>query len=85
MPGGWRGIAVLVLILLAAAALIGLWPLQVWLPDTTGNAEGSGAALLGGTAPVLGLYLVTRVLLDLGGTLAPGWWGWPLIVLGARR
>ena len=80
---GARGGAVLVLALLGTGALIGLAPFQAWLPAAAGRAGGAGAALLGAAGPVVALYLLVRLLFELSGPLLPGWWGWPLLALGA--
>jgi hydrogenase-4 component B len=77
-PEGWRASAVLVLTLLGATGLAGLFPLHAWIARL-----GAASALLMGISTNIGVYLMFRVLLDLCGTAQPIWWGVPLLVLGA--
>jgi hydrogenase-4 component B len=77
-PEGWRASAVLVLALLGATGLAGLFPLHAWIARL-----GAASALLMGIGTNIGVYLMFRVLLDLCGTAQPIWWGVPLLVLGA--
>ncbi len=75
-PGGARATAVLVLALLGAASQLA-WPAQAAV-----QTEPVGTPLSGSMA-VVALYVLVRVLLDLCGPTAPGWWAAPLLVLGA--
>ena len=77
-PEGWRAFAVLVLGLIGAAGLAGLFPAHDWVPRT-----GSAPALLVGVGANIGIYLLFRVLLDLCGSAQPLWWGAPLLMVGA--
>jgi formate hydrogenlyase subunit 3/multisubunit Na+/H+ antiporter MnhD subunit len=77
-PEGWRACVVLVLILLGATGLAGLFPLHAWTPRL-----GNASALLLGVGANVGIYLMLRVLLDLCGSAQPLWWGAPLLIVGA--
>ena len=77
-PEGWRAFAVLMLSLIGAAGLAGLFPAQGWVPRT-----GSASALLVGVGANIGIYLLFRMLLDLCGSAQPQWWGAPLLLIGA--
>ncbi len=71
-PEGIRAIAILVLTMAAACPLAGMLP--------------SPAAIAGPVmvaVPKVALYLVLRILLDLCGPATAGWWGAPLLALGA--
>ncbi len=76
-PEGWQAIAVLVLTLAGLAPLVG-W--VGWRPPLHEDAVDGLVAVL---CPVVGLYLAIRLLLDLCGPATPGWWGLPLLLLGA--
>jgi hydrogenase-4 component B len=85
-PDGWRGAAILLLVLIGAGARAASAPL------VAGAAPTAFAALVSGAAPKVALYVVIRLLVDLGGAAQPLWWGVPLLalgtgaaVLGARR
>ena len=82
-PDGWRAIAVLILVLLGAGSNAGLVPLHVWLPPAHAAAPSHVAALLSGAMTNVVLYVLIRVLFDLVGRAQPGWWGVPLLVIGA--
>ena len=75
-PQGAQATAVLLLALLGAGSQLA-WPARV-----SPQMEPVGAPLSGGVA-VAALYVLVRVLLDLCGPTAPGWWAAPLLVLGA--
>lgn len=75
-PEGARATAILLLALLGAASQLA-WP--AWASPQT---EPVGTLLSDGVA-VAALYVLVRVLLDLCGPTAPGWWGTPLLALGA--
>lgn len=75
-PEGARATAILFLTLLGAASQLA-WPARAAV-----QTEPVGALLPGGMA-VAALYVLIRVLLDLCGPTAPGWWGVPFLVLGA--
>ncbi len=77
-PEGWRASAVLVLTLLGATGLAGLFPAHGWI-----HRLGSASALLVGVGGSIGIYLLFRVLLDLCGSAQPLWWGAPLLLIGA--
>jgi hydrogenase-4 component B len=77
-PDGWRACAVLLLVLLGATGLAGLFPLHAWIPRL-----GNASALLVGVGANIGTYLMFRVLLDLCGSAQPLWWGVPLVLIGA--
>ena len=71
-PDGARAFAVLVLVLLSAGSSLALPP----------RSSPVGTLLSGGLA-ALAVYALVRVLFDLCGPVAPGWWGLPLLVFGA--
>ncbi len=70
-PEGWRSTAVL------GSALLGAVPLCVLLPTQPAPAPVAAAA------PLAGLYILARLLLDLSGAATPPWWGVPLLGIGA--
>ncbi|MBO1073597.1 proton-conducting transporter transmembrane domain-containing protein [Roseomonas marmotae] len=75
-PEGGRAAAILLLVLPTVAARAVL-PLLAPLPP------GPAALLIGGAMPVVAVYLLARLLLDLGGPAQPLWWGMPLLAGGA--
>jgi formate hydrogenlyase subunit 3/multisubunit Na+/H+ antiporter MnhD subunit len=75
-PEGGRAAAILLLVLPAAAARAVL-PLLAPLPP------GPALLLVGGAMPPLAVYLLARLLLDLGGPAQPLWWGAPMLAGGA--
>jgi len=75
-PEGAQATAILLLALLGAASQLA-WPARA-----AAQTEPVGALLPGGMA-VATLYVLIRVLLDLCGPTAPGWWAASLLVLGA--
>ena len=77
-PEGWRAFAVLVLSVVGATGLAGLFPAHGWVPRS-----GTASALLVGVGTNIGIYLLFRVLLDLCGSAQPLWWGAPLLLVGA--
>ncbi|MBL6458539.1 hydrogenase 4 subunit B [Belnapia sp. T6] len=82
-PEGWRANAVLVLALLGAGTKAGLVPLHAWLPLAHAAAPSHASALMSGVMTKVALYVLARLLLDLAGPVQPGWWGLPLLALGA--
>lgn len=82
-PAGWQATAVLVLVLAGAGAKAGLVPLHGWLPLAHPAAPAHVSALMSGAMVKVALYVIARLLLDLGGPAQPLWWGVPLVVLGA--
>ncbi|MGY4803636.1 proton-conducting transporter transmembrane domain-containing protein, partial [Teichococcus aerofrigidensis] len=82
-PEGWRAGAVLLLVVAGAGAKAGLVPLHPWLPPAHAAAPAAGSALLSAAMTKVALYVLARLLLDLGGPAQPLWWGLPLMVLGA--
>ena len=82
-PEGWAATSVLVLALLGAGSKAGLAPLHVWLPRALVAAPVHVSALMSGAMTKVALYVLVRVLFDLCGPAQPGWWGVPLLVLGA--
>lgn len=75
-PEGGQAAAILLLVLSAAAARAAL-PLLAPLPP------GPALLLVGGAMPPVAIYLLARLLLDLGGPAQPLWWGTPLLAGGA--
>jgi formate hydrogenlyase subunit 3/multisubunit Na+/H+ antiporter MnhD subunit len=75
-PEGGQAAAILLLVLPAAAARAAL-PLLAPLPP------GPALLLIGGAMPPVAIYLLARLLLDLGGPAQPLWWGTPLLAGGA--
>jgi formate hydrogenlyase subunit 3/multisubunit Na+/H+ antiporter MnhD subunit len=71
-PEGMRAVAVLILTVAAACPLAGLLPIPTAI---------AGPVMV--AVPKVTLYLVLRILLDLCGPATPGWWGGPLLALGA--
>ena len=71
------------LILIGPGALAGLVPFHLWSVPAHRAAPARAAALLSGAMPPLAIYLLLRLLLDLGGPAPPLWWGVPLLLLGA--
>jgi len=71
-PEGIRAFAVLLLALLGAGSRLA-WPLP----------SGPVGALLSQGMAAVALYALVRVLFDLCGPAVPGWWGLPLLFLGA--
>jgi formate hydrogenlyase subunit 3/multisubunit Na+/H+ antiporter MnhD subunit len=82
-PEGWRAGAAMALVLLGAGSKAGLLPFHLWLPLAHPAAATPVSALMSGAMVKVALYVLARVLFDLAGTAQPGWWGAPLIVLGA--
>ncbi len=81
-PEGWRAAGVLVLVLLGAGSKAGLVPFHVWLPLAHPAAATPVSALMSGAMVKIALYMMIRLLFDLGGASQPAWWGLPLIALG---
>jgi len=71
-PEGIRAFAVLLLTVLGTGSRLA-WP----------SRPGPGGALLSGGIAAVAVYALVRVLFDLCGPAAPGWWGLPLLALGA--
>ncbi|MFC7554291.1 proton-conducting transporter membrane subunit [Pseudoroseomonas wenyumeiae] len=63
--------------MLPAAAARAALPLLAPLPP------GPALLLVGGAMPPVAIYLLARLLLDLGGPAQPLWWGTPLLAGGA--
>ncbi len=82
-PEGWPAVFVLVLALLGAGAKAGLVPLHGWLARLLVAAPMHVSALMSGAMTKVALYVLVRLLFDLSGPAQPGWWGAPLLVLGA--
>jgi formate hydrogenlyase subunit 3/multisubunit Na+/H+ antiporter MnhD subunit len=82
-PEGLRAAAILALVLLGTGAKAGLAPLHGWLPLAHPAAPAYASAVMSGAMVKVALYVMLRCLFDLAGPAQPGWWGAPLIVLGA--
>jgi NADH:ubiquinone oxidoreductase subunit 5 (subunit L)/multisubunit Na+/H+ antiporter MnhA subunit len=82
-PEGWRAGVVLVLVLLGAGSKAGLAPLHPWLPLAHPAAPGHVSALMSGAMTKVALYVLIRLLFDIGGAAQPLWWGIPLLAMGA--
>lgn len=82
-PEGWRAALVLALVMAGAGSKAGLVPLHAWLPLAHPAAPTHVSALMSAAMTKVALYVVARLLLDLGGPAQPLWWGVPLVVLGA--
>jgi hypothetical protein len=82
-PEGWRGTLALALILAGAGSKAGLIPFHLWLPLAHPAAATPVSALMSGAMVKVALYVLVRALFDLAGGAQPGWWGVPLVVLGA--
>lgn len=74
-PEGTQATAILLLALLGAGSQLA-WPVRAAVPTEPVSALPGGMAMAA-------LYVLIRVLLDLCGPTAPGWWAAPLLVLGA--
>ena len=77
-PEGAKAAAVLVLTLLGVAPLAGWAPWH--RPFLALHTPTLPMAAIG---PVVGLYLAIRILADLCGPATPGWWGLPMLLVGA--
>jgi formate hydrogenlyase subunit 3/multisubunit Na+/H+ antiporter MnhD subunit len=82
-PEGWRAGLILALVVAGAGSKAGLVPLHAWLPLAHPAAPSHVSALMSAAMTKVALYVVARLLLDLGGPAQPLWWGVPLVVLGA--
>ncbi|MBE9604845.1 hydrogenase 4 subunit B [Acetobacteraceae bacterium H6797] len=82
-PEGWQAVALLALVTLGAGSKAGLVPLHAWLPQAHPAAPSHVSALMSAGMTKIALYVLARMLLDLGGPAQPLWWSLPLIVLGA--
>jgi formate hydrogenlyase subunit 3/multisubunit Na+/H+ antiporter MnhD subunit len=82
-PEGWRAAAVLALVLLGAGSKAGLAPLHPWLPLAHPAAPSHVSALMSGAMTKVALYVIVRLLFDIGGPAQPIWWGIPLLAMGA--
>ena len=82
-PEGWRAGLVLALVVAGAGSKAGLVPLHAWLPLAHPAAPSHVSALMSAAMTKVALYVVARLLLDLGGPAQPLWWGVPLLALGA--
>ena len=81
-PEGWRAAAILLLVVAGAGSKAGLVPLHAWLPLAHPAAPSHVSALMSGAMTKVALYVMARLLLDLGGPAQPVWWGLPLVALG---
>jgi hydrogenase-4 component B len=75
--------ALFVLALIGPGALAGLVPFHRWSIPAHGASPARAAALLSGALQPLALYLLVRLLLDLGGPAPAGWWGPVLLGIGS--
>jgi formate hydrogenlyase subunit 3/multisubunit Na+/H+ antiporter MnhD subunit len=82
-PEGWRAVTAMALVLLGAGSKAGLLPFHLWLPLAHPAAATPVSALMSGAMVKVALYVLARALFDLAGPAQPGWWGVPLMVLGA--
>ncbi len=82
-PEGWQAALVLLLALVGAGSKAGLAPLHVWLPPAHAAAPSHVSALMSGAMTKVALYVLVRLVFDLGGPAQPIWWGVPLLLLGA--
>lgn len=82
-PEGWAAGAAMALVLLGAGSKAGLVPFHLWLPLAHPAAATPVSALMSGAMVKVALYVVARALFDLAGAAQPGWWGVPLMALGA--
>jgi formate hydrogenlyase subunit 3/multisubunit Na+/H+ antiporter MnhD subunit len=78
-PDGWRAAALPFLGLAGAGAVAAALPLAALLSrPRTDPAE----PLLAAALPVAAVYVLARLLPDLGGAAQPSWWGLPLLAGG---
>ena len=89
-PEGWRATAVLACSLLGTVRLCGLWlhsgqgaAAPQAYAGTPGQDATGAAATLAAAVPLAGLYVLTRLLLDLCGPATPLWWGVPVLAAGS--
>ncbi len=82
-PEGVRAALVLLLVLAGAGAKAGLVPLHAWLPLAHPAAPSHVSALMSAAMTKVAVYVLARLLLDIGGPAQPLWWGVPLLALGA--
>jgi len=89
-PEGWRATAVLACSLLGTAGLCGLWlrsgqgtAAPQAYAGTRGQDATGAAAALAAAVPLAGLYVLTRLVLDLCGPATPLWWGVPVLAAGS--
>ncbi|MFC3123922.1 proton-conducting transporter membrane subunit [Pseudoroseomonas globiformis] len=82
-PTGWVAAAVMTLVLLGAGCKAGIWPLHGWLPIAHPVAPAGVSALMSAAMTKVALYVVARLVLDLGGPAQPPGWGAALLLLGA--
>ena len=75
--------ALFVLALIGPGALAGLVPFHLWSIPAHTAAPARAAALLSGSMQPLAVYVLVRLLLDLGGASPPFWWGVPLLAMGS--
>lgn len=82
-PEGLQALLVLLLVVAGAGSKAGLVPLHAWLPVAHPIAPSTVSALMSGAMTKVALYVLARLLLDLGGPAQPLWWGLPLLLAGA--
>lgn len=75
--------ALFVLALIGPGALAGLVPFHRWSIPAHRASPARAAALLSGMVKPLALYLLVRLLLDLGAPASAGWWGIVLLAMGS--
>jgi len=77
-PDGWRAAAIPFLGLVGAGAVA-----TAALPDAASRPSGRVEnPLLAAGLPVAAIYVLARLLPDLGGPAQPSWWGLPLLACG---
>lgn len=76
-PEGWRASALPFLAIAGAGAVASALPLAA--PRPLARVE---APLLAAAMPAAAIYLLARLLPDLGGPAQPSWWGLPLLAAG---
>lgn len=82
-PDGIHALACLILAAVSVCPLVGLSPLHRSFLHLAETAPSPLAIPVLAAVPNVGLYVLFRILLDLCGPATPGWWGAPLVVLGA--
>ncbi|MBD0272876.1 MAG: hypothetical protein ICV73_13225, partial [Acetobacteraceae bacterium] len=76
-PEGWRAMAVPLLGLAGAASVAAALPLAARRP-----VPGTEGPLLAAALPLAAVYVLARLLPDLGGLAQPSWWGVPMLAGG---
>ncbi|HXT79306.1 MAG TPA: proton-conducting transporter membrane subunit [Acetobacteraceae bacterium] len=83
VPSSGSAALYLGLALIGPGALAGLAPFHAWLVPAHKAGPPPATALLAGAVGPAAVYLLLRLLIDLGGTSPPLWWGYVTLLLAA--